>query len=106
MRGHSVVWTIERGCTRSFFECDYLPDALCHRFCDSCDSYETFDGKTCINCDKDLIDSGECQVVLFLGEAMPEETYDGTMRFIKSGPIEVEWDGQKYTWKYPAVEEK
>ena len=101
--GHSIAVGIEPGAIIAIFRCHEPRGAKCQRICRRCDVTDSPDDVTCINCGTEVVDEA-CQVVLFLEDAEPEESYVGPespyMEYYRSGPIEVEWTGTTYTWTY------
>lgn len=100
------------GCVQ--FRCDAPEGSVCRLECaEFCGSEEWpcygWDPETDepIQRAHDMIDSGECHVVLFLSESAgdPWESYEGPEPEILGeqtlpGPIEVAWRGAYYSWKY------
>lgn len=122
MSGHSVTWN-HSGCEHEHddctpeprFECLVpVPDPLtvcCRVGCEECETYSDCDA--CVpgdteeghpeapHCDRGhpLRSYLECQALLFLTDDPSSIEYaDGDYH---DGPIEVEWDGEYYTWFYP-----
>jgi hypothetical protein len=112
---HTVKWTIDRiGWTTNItgtVECHAPEGAFCRLTCaEGCGS-ETY---PCGTWDDDagrlihhqLTDSGECNVIPFLEADELTEFYGGGQPEtpLVSGPIEVEWEGEGYAWRYPQTD--
>lgn len=99
--GHSIAVSIEPGYIAGKFKCTEPKGALCRTVCQGgCEEWSTDDDVTCSRCGTKLV-SADCQAMLFLAdEGMPSESYAGPEAPLYSGPIEVEWDGYRYTWTY------
>jgi len=107
---HAITVTIEPDLVDARFACTAPPGADCRwtngpgceceswagPFRDAIGTYhETDDG------DRHYMVPSECTVLPWLENAEWEETYRGQFGPVRSGPIDVEWNDDGYTWSYP-----
>lgn len=112
-QNHTVKWTIDRfGWTTNItgtVECHAPEGAFCRLVCaEGCGSEvypcSTWDDDTNRLIHHKLTDAGYCNVIPFLEADELTEFYGGDQAPLVSGPIEVEWEGEGYAWRYPQGE--
>lgn len=103
MIGHSIRVTVEDGAchTNAQFICHEPDGADCH--C-GCERPECEEGCSCRVNDREpqRKDWGECLFCVWLDESGTwTEQYEGPETEVRCGPIEITWNGDYYTWRYP-----
>lgn len=111
---HRIVWTISGiGLIEGKPECLAPHGAFCRlscaeKGCDQedypCSHFDEHDNQVWHR----LHDSGECNVMAYWEDELLTEIYKPAGGYgapampLTGGPIEVEWDGDQYLWRYPA----
>jgi hypothetical protein len=97
LTGHSARWVHERGYIRGEFTCTASAEAECHLYCpEGCDE----------PCSHELAVGEDCNVLAWLDDPGPEETYDGPPGPVRDGPIAFHWggeDAESACWTYAAA---
>lgn len=104
MADHSLHLLISTG---GYFSCVWMceagPEADCRNHCpddhcisreDGCEDYDLHRPRWVAN------DRDECWVLPWLENSDWVETYSGPNTEVRSGPIELTWDGDQWTWRY------
>jgi hypothetical protein len=93
---HSMRLTIEVGSVVADWTCIADEGAACRMTCP--EGCETWDDD---HWPHRLVDKGECNAVEWLDNDAWDETYGGDPEHLRSGPVEVWWNGDGYSWRYP-----
>lgn len=95
---HRIEVTIEpRWGIRARLLCDAPVGAQCRLWCDKgCDSAGEDHADY-----HELSDTGYCIKTEAWFDDEPFELYHGDEHPLRSGPVELEWQGDTYTWAYP-----
>lgn len=100
MNGHSIHLSIGNGGLESVeWRCHQPPDADCRAWCEKPECEEG-----CTNYlahRRDWKHSDQCLQLVFLEEGGTwDEQYEGPTTDVRSGPIELMWRGDCYSWSY------
>jgi hypothetical protein len=106
MPGHHVEWSIEPGHVSGGFTCTAPVGGQCRLTCAEACGSETYpcsswDDEKDEDREHELVDSGSCNVVLFLEQDSCQEAFEGEPCALVAGPIEVRWRDDTYWWRYP-----
>lgn len=97
MPAHTITWTIYRGGpVFGLVKCQAGEDAPCRLTCSAgCEEWGP-------DHEHPLVPTRDCLVAEWLHNDDPSECYDGPDdTLVVDGPIEVEWTGDGYVWRYP-----
>lgn len=105
MTDHFVRHMLHAGDTiETQYECRAEVGAQCRTACKKC-SDQQYEACVCASLDEtpDMQDYGECLVVVWLNQDMPEEQFNGDDQPVRGPdwqPIVPEWNGDTYSWDY------
>lgn len=105
MANHHVAWKVDNYGVTGSFTCTAEFGADCRLTCaENCDSEAnpcySYDENGDVEREHGRADMGECNVLLWLNDSMPSETYGGKEHAATDGPIDLRWDSDHYEWKY------
>lgn len=93
---HTIEWYIDRDSVYGAVTCTAVEGAPCRMSCPhGCPTWP---------CGHDLTDQGDCNAVEWFDNCGVIDSYGGDRRPLRSGPVEVVWNGDAWVWTYPPAD--